>query len=160
MGFDVLDASAFYAGVPVASPQTHHTTPEVYSEIRHIKARCGAIDALIDIGRLIVVAPSPRSVQRILRAARDAGEAAELSRADVSVIALCVQNSGRLITDDYAVSNVAQKMGIMTIPVMTKGRRRFRRWAKYCPACGRSAGTEAICGVCGNALKRRLAHAP
>ena len=154
----MLDASAFYAGIPFASPRTYHTTPEVHDEIGHIGAGHGAVDALIAMGRLVITTPSEASLRRIRQVAREAGEGSELSDADLSVIALCAELAGRLITDDYAVSNVAKRAGLRVMPVMTGGTGRPRRWTRYCPACGRAAGTEDVCGVCGSAVRRRPAR--
>lgn len=151
----MLDASAFYAGIPFASSQKHNTTPDVHDEVRHIKANHGAIDTLIDIGRLVIMSPSRESVHKVKQTAKNSGELCELSPADVSVIALCVEHSGRLITDDYAVSNVAKLMGIDVVPVMTRGTRQLRRWIRYCPSCKQDMGVEHRCGVCGGNAKRR-----
>jgi len=158
LGFRVLDASAFYAGVPFASSGTAHTTGLVHGEVGHIKSSHGAIDALIDAGRLVVADPSAASLESARAAARSAGESGALSRADVSVIALCAELRGELVTDDYAVSNVAKRMGLRVVPVMTRGTRAPRRWSRRCAACSRDMGREASCPVCGAAASRRPAR--
>ena len=158
MAFRVLDASAFYAGVPFASSGTLHTTSEVHGEVRHIKSSHGAIDALIDARRLVVADPSSESLLAAQAAARSAGESGALSRADMSVIALCSELRGELVTDDYAVSNVAKRMGLAVVPVMTRGTRGPRRWVRRCAACSRAMGAEAACRVCGGAASRRPAR--
>ena len=155
MDFDVLDASAFYAGIPFSSSQKHHTTPEVHDEIRHIKSNYEAINVIIEVGRLVIMAPTKASIQKVKTVAKNAGELGEVSSADISVIALCVEKSGRLITDDFAVSNIAKLMGLQVIPVMTDGTRRRRHWERYCPSCNRKMRTETQCNVCGSAARRR-----
>lgn len=155
MDSDVLDASAFYAGIPFASPDRHRTTPNVLDEVRHIKAGYGGVDTLIGVGRLTVMEPSSDAVHKTRQVAKDAGELGELSDADISVIALCVEHSGRLVTDDYAVSNVAKLLGINVVPVMTEGTRRLKRWTRYCPSCKRNMHSESKCGVCGGEARRR-----
>lgn len=158
MAFRVLDASAFYAGVPFASSGRLHTTGDVHGEVRHIKSSHGAIDALIDAGRLVVADPSPASLAAARAAASAAGESGALSRADMSVVALCHELGGELVTDDYAVSNVAKRMGLAVVPVMTRGTRAPRRWERRCAACSRAMGAEARCRVCGGAASRRPAR--
>jgi len=158
LAFRVLDASAFYAGVPFASSGTLHTTSEVHAEVRHIKSSHGAIDALIDARRLVVADPSGEALGAARAAARSAGESGALSRADMSVIALCSELRGELVTDDYAVSNVAKRMGLAVVPVMTRGTRGTRRWVRRCSACSRAMGTEPACRVCGGAASRRPAR--
>lgn len=155
MDFDVLDASAFYAGIPFASSQKHRTTPTVFDEICHIKSNYGGVDALIQVGRLIIMEPADDAIRKVRQKAKDSGELAELSVADISVIALCVEHSGRLITDDYAVSNIAKLLGITVIPIMSEGTRRLKQWTLYCPACKRDVRTGTRCNVCGSQIKRR-----
>ncbi len=154
MGFDVLDASAFYAGIPFASSQKHHTTPQVFDEIRHIKAGYGGIEALLDVGRLIVMEPPRDMVLRVQQTVKKAGETGKLSDADISVIALCAEHSGSLVSDDYAVSNIAKIMGLRVVPVMSAGTRRLKQWIRYCPSCKRKLQSEARCSVCGGEARR------
>lgn len=154
----VLDASAFYAGVPFGSSERYITTPEVYGEIAHIKRRQGAIRALRDAGRLRVISPNHTSLERVRCAAQTSGDAPSLSSADVTVLALAVQTHLPLITDDYAVSNTASELGVRAMPVMTGGIRRAGRWTYWCPACNSRRSPSHICGICGNPVRRRLLY--
>lgn len=156
MAFRVLDASAFYAGVPFASPETYHTTPQVYDEVRHIKRSHGALEALIDVGRLVISEPGKEHTESAISAAKRTGDHPELSEQDISVIALCMELGGGLVSDDYAVSNVAKFSGLEVSPVMTGGIRRTGRWTYYCPACKRARPGGRECAGCGGRLRRRL----
>ena len=118
----ILDASAFYAGVPFGSPSTYHTTPEVYGEIEHIKRAQRVADALQEMGRLVVISPQDDHVRRARAAALSSGDLPQLSVPDVSVLALASQTGLDIITDDYAVSNAGpHHMGIRAHAVMTSG---------------------------------------
>lgn len=152
----MLDAGAFYAGVPFASQERYHTTPQVLAEVRHIKGRHGAIDALIDAGRLAVSEAGPGAAARAAAAARGSGDAASMSEADASALALCAELRGELVTDDFAVSNAAALMGIRVLPVMTGGIRRAGRWVGYCAGCGLGLRPGAECPRCGLPARRRL----
>ena len=138
----VLDASAFYAGVPfgTSSGTTYVTTPGVYDEVSHIKSRHDALGVMSATGRLSVVEPTKESVDAARSAARATGDAPKLSGQDLSVIALSIQTGLGLVTDDFAVSNVARSVGIGVTPVMTGGISRVVCWQYYCPGCGSSSG--------------------
>jgi len=157
----LLDAGAFYAGVPFGSTSgsiVYATTPQVHNEVSHIKGSHGAVDALLLAGRLQIVEPRPSYVDAARRAAQKTGDLPNVSVPDISIIALCMQTGYRLITDDYAVSNVLQSIGLDVTPVMTSGIRDVGRWFYYCPGCGGTGGGRGgrECSVCGTALKRRL----
>ncbi len=156
MAFRVLDASAFYAGVPFGSSAECCTTPLVYEEVRHIKRDHDALGVLIETGRLRIMEPGPGSTEAAERAARKTGDLRQLSRQDVSVVALGLEVGGDIVTDDFAVSNVARSLGIVALPVMTGGIRDAGRWIHYCPGCRRRQGRGSECDRCGTPLRRRL----
>ncbi len=136
----VLDASAFYAGVPFAGwdsapGASYVTTPDVYDEVSHIKSGHGALDVLIASGRLSLEKPAPASMDEARRAAEATGDMPNLSGPDVSAIALCMQAGLGIVTDDYAVSNVMRSLNLGVTPVMTRGISAVMRWLYYCPGC-------------------------
>ena len=45
----------------------------------------------------------------------------------------CLQLKGELVTDDFAISNVAKNLNINVIPVMTNGIKNVVIWEYYCP---------------------------
>ncbi|CAI9832432.1 Nucleic acid-binding protein (fragment) [Nitrosopumilaceae archaeon] len=158
MAFRVVDAGAFYAGLPASSEDIHHTTPQVISEVSHVKGRHGITDALVDAGRLVIEEPPPESTRAATEAARRTGDLPSLSSADISVLGLAVHLGADLVTDDFALSNAAAGAGVRTIPVMTRGPRRTGRWIYYCGTCGISGGTsgDGTCKRCGGKMRRRL----
>lgn len=156
----MLDASAFYAGVPFASQASYRTTPGVLAEVAHIKGRFGAIDGLVEAGRIVVAEASAEWAERAERAAAESGDLGSLSAQDLSVLALAAEHGADIVTDDYAVSNAAALMGLRARPVMTAGIKRSGRWELRCRACGRGAPRgSAECPACGGRLGRRLAPA-
>ncbi len=156
MAVRVLDASAFYAGIPFGSPEQHHTTQLILDEIQHIKKSHEALRTLIETRRLIVREPDSGFVSKIRVRARESGDMQELSEGDVSILALCLELQGQIITDDFAVSNVAASLGIKTLPVMTSGIRNAGRWIRYCTGCKAQFPEATRCPRCGNPLKKKL----
>lgn len=150
-----LDASAFYAGIPFLSSDKYCTTQAVFDEVKHIKKSHGAIEVLLDTGSLRVIDPDKYSIQKVKTAARETGDYTRLSQADFSIIALALQLKIALLTDDYAVANVAIALKLSVQSSSSKGIKETRKWIAYCSACGKAFGPNAKeCPLCGNKLKR------
>ena len=151
----MLDSSAFYAGIPFSSNEPSYITPLVYNEIEHIKKDHDAIRILIETKRLTVNEPEDRFVTTAIDAAKKSGDFSNLSDEDVSTIALSLQLGAELVTDDFAVSNVAKNLNIKVIPVMTNGIKNVVTWKYYCPGCKTDFSKVTECPRCGNKLKRK-----
>ena len=165
MVFRVLDSSAFYAGIPFSSEEPSYITSLVYNEIDHIKKDHDAVQILIETKRLTINEPEDRFVTIAVDAAKKSGDFPNLSSEDVSTIALSLQLGAELVTDDFAVSNVAKNLNIKVIPVMTDGIKNVVTWRYYCPGCGFDnyliSGTDTTrsgimeCPKCASKLKRK-----
>lgn len=155
----MIDAGAFYAGIPFLSHAGHtcyHTTRLVFEEVEHIKKFHGAMEALLETGRLQIIDPSDVNIRIAKEAAKKTCDYAKLSPADVSIIALALQLKVPLVTDDYAVANVASALDIPVKSTSSKGIKEKRRWIAYCSGCGRAFGPDAReCPRCGNKLRRK-----
>ncbi len=152
-----IDAGAFYSGIVfLSSALRYFTTNAVLDEVKHIKKSHGAIEALIESNTLQIVNSDRKSIQKVVAVARETGDYAKLSGADISIIALALQLEIVLVTNDYAVANVANILKIPVKSVAGKGIRQTRRWMAYCSACGRAFGPNAKeCRLCGNRLRRK-----
>ena len=155
MAFRVLDSSAFYAGIPFSSNEPSVTTSDVYNEIKHIKKDHDAVQILIETRRLKISDPEQRFVIMVNNAAKKSGDFPNLSQEDISIIALSLQHNAELITDDFAVSNVAKNLSIKVIPIMTSGIKNVIIWKYYCPGCKTNFSKVSECPRCGNKLKRK-----
>jgi len=155
LAFRVLDSSAFYAGIPFSSSEPSITTSHVYNEIKHIKKDHDAVQILIETRRLKISDPEHKFIITVNDAAKKSGDFPNLSQEDVSIIALSLQLNAELITDDFAVSNVAKNLSIKVIPVMTSGIRNVIIWKYYCPGCKTDFSKVTKCPRCGNRLKRK-----
>ena len=151
----MLDSSAFYAGIPFSSNEPSYITPLVYNEIEHIKKDHDAIRILIETKRLPVNEPEGQFVNAANNAAKKSGDFSNLSDGDMSTIALSLQLKAELVTDDFAVSNVAKNLNIKVIPVMTDGIKNVVTWKYYCPGCKVNFSKVTECPRCGNKLKRK-----
>jgi endoribonuclease Nob1 len=152
----VLDAGVFYAGIPFLSSGSYCTTQAVFDEVKHIKKSHGAIEALLDAGSLQVIDPDRNSIEKSRAAAKRTGDYQKLSQADFSVIALALQLGLKLLTDDYAVANVAMALKIPVKSTSSKGIKETRKWIAYCSACGKAFGPDSKeCPLCGNKLRRK-----
>lgn len=156
MVFRVLDASAFYAGIPFGSQDEFFTTPQIYDEIKHIKKNHDALGVLLETKRLTVVEPEKRFVDEAKSMAKKTGDINELTGEDLSSIALCLQLQGQLVTDDFAISNVAKSLDIEVIPVMTSGIKDGGSWIYYCAGCHKNFSATSECPICGNPLRKKL----
>jgi len=156
LDFRILDASAFYAGVPFRSSHDYYTTSIVYDEIKHIKKNHDALGMLLETNRLKIREPDEKSTEAAIKAARDTGDFPQLSKEDISIIALCIEMNGEIISDDFAISNVSKNLGLKISPIMTQGIKDVGKWVHYCPGCRTNHTNEKECPMCGTPLKRKL----
>jgi len=152
----VLDASAFYAGIPFGSEINSYATPKVYDEIKHIKKNHDAIGILLETKRLTIIQPEKEYTDIVIKMSKTTGDYNHLSQEDISSIALCLQLSSELITDDFAVSNVAKNLGLKVSPIMTLGIKEVGNWVYYCPGCHKNYSKSKECPVCGNQLRKKF----
>ena len=158
MASRVLDATSFYAGIPFSSQEQSFTTPLVFEEIKHIKINHDAVQAIIDLDRLKIMEPEQQNINFVLEKAKNTGDLSELSKEDVSILALCVQLNGELVTDDYTVSNVAKHLNLKVIPLMTKGISMVLDSVYICPACNKVFEKISNCTICGSKLRKKSAQ--
>ena len=156
MDFRILDSSAFYAGVPFRSSDECYTTSLVYDEIKHIKKDQDALGTLLETNRLKIREPDKDSVNAAIKASKDTGDFQQLSKQDISIIALCIEMSGEIISDDFAISNVMRNLGLKISPIMTQGIKDVGKWVHYCPGCRTNHTKGKECPMCGTILKRKL----
>ena len=130
----VLDTTAFYAGVPYTNTTENLvTTPDVISEVSNERTR-----TLIALSKVNVLQGTPDAFKKVKEAARGTGDAI-------------------LLSDDFAVENVASKLGIKARPLMTGGISTASEWVFFCPACGKKYSKQRPdCLVCGTKLEKRL----
>jgi UPF0271 protein len=154
--FRVLDATAFYAGIPFTSNDSFMTTSAVYDEVEHIKKKHGALEMLQQTNRLQIREPSDEFITLVKNASVKTGDSTTISKQDITIIALALENKIELITDDFAVTNVARQLKIQTLSLMTQGISTVGKWIIYCSMCGKEFSKEKECPICGSKLNRKL----
>jgi len=147
----ILDASAFFTDLPAEG--VLFTTPSVVSELVDLQSKC-RLEAMLASG-LTVREPDPRYLAKVLDAAERCGDAGVLSRTDREVLALALELKATVVTDDFAIQNVAHRL---SIPIATIRQRSARpiRWRFRCKGCGRYYRQEGECPVCGAEVRRKL----
>lgn len=153
----VLDANAFYIGLPFLSFTKCYTTTLVFQEVHHLKGSYSLLETLVETGNLRIVDPDQKFVDLVNSTTKKSGDSSKLSVADISVLAVAYQLDKTLISDDYAVENTAKLLGISIKPLGTKGIKHVRKWVSFCKTCGKGYSPNLReCLICGNRLRRRF----
>ncbi|MBN1167146.1 MAG: nucleotide-binding protein [Methanospirillaceae archaeon] len=146
----VLDTSFFLYSLPLSG--ILYTTPEICSELRDLRGRA-RLETLL-AGGLSVYTPSPAGYEKVKQAARESGDRKVLSPADKSLLACATDLSGTVVSDDFALQNVAHHLGLSVLPIMQR-QAKERRWEYVCTGCGATGIVGDDCPVCGSACLRR-----
>jgi len=161
----VLDTSAFLVGFnPLSVNHRVFTVPAVEREISVTSMAMVRFSAARDSGRLDVKKPSAASQSRVKEESLKLGEQLVLSEADSQILALALdlKDCGLepvVVSDDYAVQNVAETLSIAYTSLATFGISYEFNWISYCPACFRrypQTYPYTECQVCGTVLKRKV----
>jgi UPF0271 protein len=147
----VLDSSAFIN--EYHTDERIATIPLVREELEDESAY--RFDAMEGSGMHLHI-PDEETVERIERAARETGDLDELSRTDIRLIAAAFELDGRLVTDDYAMQNVAEKLEVPVEIIAREGISEQREWSFQCQGCGREFDdNHDRCPICGSELSRK-----
>ncbi|QSG07916.1 NOB1 family endonuclease [Halapricum desulfuricans] len=147
----VLDSSAFineyHTDAEIA------TIPLVREELTDESAY--RFDALEGSGMHLHI-PDSETVERVERAARETGDLETLSRTDIRLVAATFELDGTLVTDDYAMQNVADKLEVAVEVIAQEGIDEQREWRFQCQGCGREFDeNHDRCPICGSNLSRK-----
>lgn len=147
----VLDASVFFSAYPIEGDI--YTTPSVCDELVDIRAK-GTFEKLSAAG-LRVVSPDPHYRQKVIVASDLSRDKCVLSETDLDLLAVALEMEATLITDDFAIQNVAIGLGVTTRPISQRRAKRVQ-WKYRCTGCGRYWDHDGECRVCGAVIKRKL----
>lgn len=147
----VLDASAFFLDLHLTGPL--FTTPAVVGELKDLAAKC-RFDAYTASG-LAVMEGSEEAAVHVAQAAVMSGDAGVISATDAGILALALDLEATLVTDDFAVQNVAHRLGVAVQPIRQR-RAKSRTWKYRCAGCGRYSDRPGICEYCGAEIRRNL----
>ena len=160
----VLDTSAFIAGFdPLTVTEKQYTVPEVKNELNTGSMPWMRFNAAIEREKVIILKPQKKFFQDVIEASKKVGDIRYLSEPDLQVLALALELKNRglnplIVTDDYSIQNVANKIDVGFTSLMTFGIKFRFNWILYCSACYRKYPQNypsKICEVCGTELKRK-----
>ena len=108
----VLDSTAFFRGIPFQGTGRYYTTYHVMDEVGS-----RGIGAQLIHSRVQVTEPSKESLQKVKQVSAKTGDLKSLSEADASILAVSLDLASAggdvtLVTDDFAVRNVAEVLGV------------------------------------------------
>lgn len=147
----VLDSSAFIHEYHTDEPTA--SIPMVQEELEGEHAF--RFDAMEGAGMHIHI-PADGTVEKVTRAAQETGDMGELSETDSRLLATAFELDATLVTDDYAMQNVAEKLGINVHVIAREGISEQREWRFQCAGCGREFDEKhERCPICGSDLSRK-----
>lgn len=147
----VLDASAFIRDRSYDGPLA--TVPAVREELADDAVY--RFEAMEGSGMRVHV-PGEDGVARVRRAATGTGDDGELSRTDRRLLAAALELEATLVTDDYAVQNVAEALSLRVETIEREGITEQRDWIFQCAGCGREFDDDpGRCPVCGAEATRK-----
>lgn len=153
----VLDTSAVIAGLaPGLVDAEQVTVSEVLEEARDLCSKL-ELETAVLAGKVKVVEPSKNSLVEIRTKVKDTGDV--VSETDIRLLALALDlkdKKAELVTDDYAIQNLASLFDLPYRRVAMPGIKEVLRWEAVCPACGRKYPPAVTkCSTCGSKLVRR-----
>jgi UPF0271 protein len=104
--------------------------------------------------KLKIVEPKKEIIAEIKKVAEETGDLEKLSRTDLKVLALAKESNCTIISDDYNIQNIAEKIGIDYISIFSKKITKLIKWKKFCKNCKKYFEKEKFCPVCGEKLIR------
>lgn len=132
----VFDTAGFLAGLE-NSFQKVYTTLNVIKEVKDYNSNL-MLDFAISSGKVIVLDPSLRSVNKVKMVLKEINENT-LSRTDISVVALALDLMPSIVfTDDLSVQNVLLKLNIKFSPVkINRSAVKVHRFKYKCSNCNK-----------------------
>ncbi|MEZ5334337.1 MAG: DNA-binding protein [Methanolobus sp.] len=154
MDYYIADSAVFIMGSGI-EPYRIITIPSVVNELKSSEASM-RFDLARESGARVEM-PDEQYREKVMQVAKKTRDCEELSETDIDILAKALEykDNSVLLTDDYAVQNVARVIGIEFRPVAQKKIKDVLVWQKQCVGCRRCFDSGEICPVCGSALKKR-----
>jgi UPF0271 protein len=154
MEYYIADSAVFIMGSAI-EPYRIITIPSVVNELKSSEAVM-RFDLARESGARVEM-PEDSFREKIMQTANKTRDCEELSSTDIDILAKALEYKGNsvLLTDDYAVQNVAKVLGLEVKPVAQKKIKDVLVWQKQCTGCRKKFDSGDICPVCGSPLKKR-----
>ena len=85
---------------------------------------------------LIISEPSRDSISEVSKIAVETGDMSGISQTDLSLVALAYSKEAILVTDDYRMQNLAERLGMEWKSVVMEGISETWDWELRCIGCG------------------------
>lgn len=144
--------------------QAHQvTTPAVEAEVLSNEVIRLRLQLARETNKLEFRTASPQFKQHISETIQYTGDAGRLSDVDTELLAVALELQAQghivfVVSDDYSIQNVANKLQLAYTSLSTFGIRHQFRWISYCPGCYRkypAKDTVSHCEYCGTELKKK-----
>jgi len=140
-----------------------YTTPWVLKEIKN-ELLSEAVKGAVAQGLLRVREVRKEFLEKAREEARETGDLASLSEADLSLIGLALElrEEGEepvIFTNDFSIQNVASSLGLSYVAPPGRAIRFSAKWILKCPECGIKIPLSSDlnrCPECGSPLRRVL----
>ena len=131
------------------------TVPGIKTEIVNRQSRQYFENMLAT--HLKVMKAQKDSYDVINKEAKETGDYDVLSKVDMDILALGYECKGTIITDDFAIQNVALALDVKFLSCSGKVISEKRAWRYKCTACNHKEKIKLKnCSVCGNEEIRRI----
>ena len=149
----ILDTCAFFTQ---KHPEGEFlTVPGIKKEIINKQSRQYYENMLST--KLKIMKANEQSYKIVKEQAKGTGDYGVLSKIDLDIIALGYESRGIIVTDDFAIQNVALSLKIDFVSCSNKAITEKRIWKYKCTACHhKEKEKKTDCPVCGNTEIRRI----
>ena len=135
----------------------------VQSQVKELERHSPTRAEMVEAVGVIISEPNGDSISSASVEAMGTGDMGGLSITDLHLVALAYERNCVLVTDDYRMQNLAERMGIRWESVNSDGISQFWTWKLKCLGCGREydspetpakrKGLLGECIDCGSKLK-------
>ena len=108
----------------------------VNSQIAELEKFSPARAQIIQSLGLIISEPSRDSISEVSKLAVETGDMSGISQTDLSLVALAYSKGAVLVTDDYRMQNLAEKLEMEWMAVVMEGISGTWEWELRCIGCG------------------------
>jgi UPF0271 protein len=156
----IADAAVFIMGNCNIPSSQMISVPRVEDEMR-------SEDALLryDIAKaegLRIEAADKKYTALVEEQAKQTRDFEKLSQTDIEILSKALeyqeqyQDNAILLTDDFAVQNIAARLGIVVAPIAQRVIKDQIIWQKQCIGCHRHFSDGDECPICGSPLRKKM----
>jgi UPF0271 protein len=160
----VLDTCAFISGLNTTYKGKFYSVPSVIKELPLTSMARLRLLTSMESGHLKIISSSRKYHDEVVKTSKELGEIGALSKTDLQLVALALELETKgldpiIITDDYAIQNIAEHLNISYSSLATLGITYEFIWKIYCSACYKVYEQDCksvLCQICGTRLKRKV----